>query len=240
MQLVEEARKATEVTKVINNRIQGIVNEQQEIELIISKIAPYADKVQLEDGIYQGQLSEGHKPVGYGQLTLPDGTVFQTITRSDETGTYQTGKIAFTDGTIYNGTLRNKICHGNGQMILPDGKIIRGNFNDGQISDHQAIMFANGDVFGGKLDPATGTWIGALLQNSALLTVGEFDFDNMGKRCLRFFPEFHGTGLPISKWESTKSATGRDTQGWQMQVPVNDAPKRRPNQKVKFSNRPCR
>ena len=110
--------------------VQNIVNEQDDIEHIISKIAPFAEKVQIEDGVYQGQLSQG-EPIGYGQLTLPDGTVYQTITQIDEIGLHQLGKVKFADGIIYHGSLRNRIRHGEGQMTLPSGKRIRGTFTDG-------------------------------------------------------------------------------------------------------------
>lgn len=97
---------------------------------------------------YTGQWKKG-KIKGHGTFRFNNGTVMEGDWTDMGTGT---GYMLFADGTRYEGTFVNGLCHGQGLKIWPNGNRYEGSFAQGHMSGKGTIKFHTGEIY-------TGMWV---------------------------------------------------------------------------------
>lgn len=83
-------------------------------------------------------------------------------------------KIKFSDGSIYEGEIRDVIRDGNGVMTFANGDIYEGEFDDDQISGNGKITYKNGDVYEGGFKNGLRSGKGTVTYADGTIFEGEF------------------------------------------------------------------
>ena len=102
----------------------------------------------LEDGSsYVGQLIGSNTPHGKGVMTLANGDQLEGEWHN---GDISKGKIETTDGVIYEGEIRDKQMHGNGEYLYQDGSRYVGYFTNGRFSGYGVMTWPSGKRYEGE------------------------------------------------------------------------------------------
>lgn len=107
-----------------------------------------------DDGeLYRGTLYFSGEEVGTakldksGKLTYSDGTVYV----GDLSGGFRNGqgKLTYTDGSVYEGQFLNNEITGNGTFVYSSGDVYQGEFSDGEYNGFGTYKYADGRIYEG-------------------------------------------------------------------------------------------
>src|SRR5579872_1109533 len=115
----------------------------------------------------------------YDKYIWPGGDTYEGEFTDGQMNGY--GRIRYTEGIVYEGSVKNGIPHGKGQFTFPNGDRYEGDCANGQMHGQGRLTFANGNVYIGKLEKGNphgsgkmtfpnGDFFDGIFQNGQLLT----------------------------------------------------------------------
>ena len=107
-------------------------NKNQQKPVNFDKNTPrdiYETWIMVGGSKYTGQFLKG-KTIkdGIGQMIYPDGSLFEGIFKDDDT---VKGRYIFTNGTVYEGEMKNHKMHGMGTLKFKNKVLYKGEFENG-------------------------------------------------------------------------------------------------------------
>ena len=106
---------------------------------------PGTGGAEFEDGTYDGDWKAG-KREGYGEMTWGDGSIFKGTWKNDLRAE---GEMRMASGTIYIGKFQNEKLNDKARLLLSNGLIFDGAFDNGFVSAVGKISYPNGDLYYG-------------------------------------------------------------------------------------------
>lgn len=83
-------------------------------------------------------------------------------------------KIKYSDGSIYEGEIKDGVRDGSGILTYASGDVYEGEFDDDEISGYGKLTYANGDIYEGQFKNGLRDGRGSLLYSDKTSFEGEF------------------------------------------------------------------
>lgn len=118
----------------------------------------------------RGRLVEGRLQ-GYCEVFYADGSVFMG---DFHMGSKVSGTFKFYDNSFYTGGFFNELFHGKGRFVYANGKIVEGNYCQGEPIEKAKIIYPNGDIYYGETKGLKKHGVGTLYFANHTKFMGNF------------------------------------------------------------------